>query len=74
MSIINIPIFIISLAFGLFFVYINNPKKRIVYVYPSPDNVEKIQYKDKVNNCHKFVPKVVKCPSDVSKITNYDIQ
>ena len=48
---INIPLFVISLAIGLFFVYIYQADKRTIYVYPKPDNVELIQYKDKAGTC-----------------------
>ena len=43
---IDSKIFFISLAIGLFFVYINQPPPTIIYVYPTPSNIDKIQYKD----------------------------
>ena len=58
---INIPIFILSLAIGLFFVYIWGPEIKTIYVYPTPDNVGKVQYP-------------VTCPSDASKISTVPIQ
>ena len=50
MKFISIPIFIVSLAVGLFFVYITNPEPEIIYIYPTPENVNKIQYQDKADN------------------------
>ena len=44
---IRIPVFIVSLAIGILFVYLTNPDKRKIFVYPSPDNVNNIQYKDR---------------------------
>ncbi len=68
---INIPVFIVSLAVGLFFVYIYGSDKRKIYVYPTPDNVDTIQYKDKAGTCFEFKDTKVSCPekeSDISKV------
>jgi hypothetical protein len=65
---INIPVFIISLAIGLFFVYIYQADKRVVYVYPKPDNVDYIQYKDVTGTCFKAKQEAVKCSADAIKI------
>jgi hypothetical protein len=67
---INIPVFIISLAIGLFFVYVYQADKRVVYVYPKPDNVDFIQYKDATGTCFNVKQSAVKCPADkdISKI------
>lgn len=70
---ISLPIFIISLAVGLFFVYAMGPEMKIVYVYPSPENVNEVLFKDKADNCFYFKPDEVKCP-DASKITAMPIQ
>jgi hypothetical protein len=51
---INIPVFMVSLAIGLFFVYIYNPDKRKIYIYPTPDNVDTVQYKDSTDTCFEF--------------------
>ena len=71
---INIRVFIISLAVGLFFVYILGPDTKKVYIYPSPDNIEKILFKDDANNCFKYEPEEVTCPKDESKIANVPVQ
>tara|TARA_Y100000768_G_scaffold383921_2_gene366935 strand:- start:452 stop:682 length:231 start_codon:yes stop_codon:yes gene_type:complete len=60
-SIINIPVFIVSLCLGLLFVYLSNPPPTIIYVYPTPENVDKIDYVDKANNCFKFNSQEVSC-------------
>ena len=67
---INIPVFIISLAVGLFFVYIYQAEKRVIYVYPKPDNVDYIQYKDATGTCFNIQQTATKCPADkdISKI------
>ena len=47
MKFISVPIFILSLAIGIFVVYISQPPSQIIYVYPNPDNEDKITYKIK---------------------------
>ena len=48
------PLFLISLAIGLFIVYITIPASKIIYVYPTPDNINQLQFKDYSNNCFTF--------------------
>lgn len=67
---INIPVFILSLAIGIFFVYVYQFDKRVIYVYPKPDNVDYIQYKDSAGTCFNIKQDNMKCPveSEISKI------
>ena len=44
MKFISVPVFIISLTIGLFLAYITAPNPGVIYVYPNPDNIDKIQY------------------------------
>ena len=74
MKLVNIPLFIVSLSFGLFLVYITSPRPDIIYVYPTPDNLNKIQYKDYADNCYGFKSKQVTCPSDKKLIRKYPTQ
>lgn len=74
MKFINLPIFIISLAIGIFVTYITTEPTRSIVVYPNPDNIDKILYKDKADNCFKFETEEVKCPDDNNKIRSYGIQ
>lgn len=74
MKFIHIPAFIISLAIGLFLVYITNPDPKIIVVYPTTNNVNKIQYVDKADNCFTYTPYKVKCPSDNSLIKETPVQ
>jgi hypothetical protein len=71
---ISLPVFFISLAIGLFFVYILGPSKKIIYIYPSPENIDKILFKDKADNCFSFDQVEVGCPNDQSKISTIPIQ
>jgi hypothetical protein len=71
---INFKIFLFSLAFGLFAVYMTAPSMRKIYVYPSPENINLLQYKDKSDTCFSFQQTEVKCPSDKSKIFTVPMQ
>jgi hypothetical protein len=61
-------IFIISLALGLFFVYLSNPIPTTIFVYPTPDNIDKFQYKDKVSNCFEFDSHQITCPKNSKEV------
>ena len=63
-DLISFPAFLISLVIGLFIVYVFNPTPNVIYVYPTPENIDKLQYKDYANNCYEFTSKEVKCPND----------
>ena len=71
---INFPVFLISLAIGLLFVYLTEPPHKVVYVYPTPENVGKIEYRDKADNCFEYIMNNVECPTDKSKIKTIPMQ
>ena len=74
MKFINIPAFIISLAIGIFLVYVSNPRPSVIYVYPTPDNLDQMQYKDQSGTCFGFEAHEVTCPVDKKQIREYPIQ
>jgi hypothetical protein len=63
------PLFIISLIIGFFAVYITLPDQRIVYVYPTPENVAVLQYRDKTGTCFSFQQTEIACPKNENEIT-----
>lgn len=71
---VNIPIFIISFAIGLFFVYVLGPETKIIYMYPSPSNYTKVQYKDNSDQCFNFTPMETKCPMNPFEIHTVPVQ
>jgi hypothetical protein len=71
---ISLPIFLISFAIGAFFIYILGPKMKTIYIYPSPENVNKVLFKDKADNCFYFEEEIVECPEDETLISNIPIQ
>jgi hypothetical protein len=68
-AIISFPIFIISLSIGLLFVYLSTPPPTVIYVYPTPDNIDKVEYKDKADNCYQFKSTEVSCMSQHNPVT-----
>ena len=71
---ISLPIFLASFAIGLFFVYVLGPEMKKIYVYPTPETVDKMLFKDKADNCFYFQEEVVDCPRDSSQISSIPIQ
>ena len=68
MRYISLPVFLISLAFGLFFVYVYGEDLKPIYVYPNPENINKILYQDKADNCFQLKQTIVKCSNDAEEI------
>lgn len=71
---ISLPIFISSFILGLLFVFILGPEMKTIYIYPTPENVNKILFKDKADNCFYFKEEIVECPTDESLISDAPIQ
>jgi len=71
---IDIKLFLISLSIGLFYIYISEEYKKVIVIYPTPQNVDKYQYKDKSDECFSYELNEIKCPSDSSKYKEIHIQ
>jgi hypothetical protein len=72
---INLPLLIISFILGLFYNFFSKPEVKKVYVYPTPENVDKIQYKDLLNNCFSFKYKKLNCNEvDENNLKNIPLQ
>ena len=71
---INFKVFLISLSFGLLFVYLSSPSPSIIYVYPTPENVNDIEYVDMANNCFQFESKELTCPVDMKNVKDIPVQ
>ena len=71
---ISLPIFLTSFAIGLFCVYVIGPDVKTIYVYPSPQNYMKNQYKDNAGQCFQFKPVETKCPINPFSVKTIPIQ
>jgi len=71
---LSLPIFLISFALGLFFVYILGPESKTIYIYPNPQNYMNIQYKDSVDQCFEFKPVETNCPINPLSLKTVPIQ
>lgn len=71
---ISLPVFIISLAVGILCVYLWGDDRKVVYVFPTPENVKSVQYQDYNDTCYYYDYKKVTCPKDENKISEIPIQ
>ena len=70
----NFKFLILGIIFGFFALRYSDTEKRVVRVWPTPDNIDVIQYKDNANNCFTFENIVVDCPSNPDDIHSIPIQ
>jgi hypothetical protein len=72
---IHLPTFIVSLIIGLLVVWFNmNYELRKIYVYPTPENIDVLQYKDKAGNCFSYKQIDTPCPKNESKLAKIPVQ
>jgi len=71
---ISFRVFMVSFAIGLFFVYIYGPEMKTIYIYPSPENIDKVIFKDKADNCFSFQANEVECPKNNSILSKIPLQ
>ena len=71
---INIPVFIVSFAIGVLFVYIFTNNNRTIIVYPTHENYNLLQYRDKIGNCYSIEETEVECPSDANQVSTIPAQ
>jgi hypothetical protein len=71
---ISFPIFIVSFAIGIFFVYVYGPEMKKIYVYPTPENVNKVIFKDVTDSCFSFEAYEVDCPKNDFLISQIPVQ
>ena len=71
---ISLPVFLTSFAIGLFFVYVIGPESKTIYIYPSPENYMKTQYKDNADQCFQFKPVETQCPINPFSIKSIPIK
>jgi hypothetical protein len=67
-TMMHILLFVAAFAVGCVMVYMSPVEHKTVFVYPTPSNVKKLQYKDSAGGCFGFTSKEVKCTSDAKSI------
>ena len=65
---ISLPIFLVSFAVGLFFVYIYGTDLKPIYIYPTPENMHNALFKDKAGNCFTYNSVEVDCTENAKEI------
>lgn len=68
MNLKYVGVFFISLFVGFALVYFMPIEYKTVIVNPTPDNLEKIQYVDKSENCFEFSSTKVGCTAQAKQI------
>jgi len=71
---INVPLFLVSLFIGLFFVYVTMPDTRKIYVYPTTENKDIIQYRDQAGTCFSIQETEKPCPTNESLLSKLPVQ
>jgi hypothetical protein len=71
---IDFKTFIVALSIGLFYTYITDDYKKVIVLYPTPDNIKEYQYKDKTDSCYTYDLNEVDCPDDENKYQTVKIQ
>ena len=72
-NIIKLKYFLISLSFGLLYIYLNEDYKNVIILYPNPQNVSKYTYVDKANNCFNYDLKETKCPKNKNDYVKIEV-
>lgn len=70
---IHLKTFIFSFIIGFIYVYLLDPFE-IISVYPTPNNTNKLLFKDNANNCYKFKSEIINCPTDFTIVKNIPVQ
>lgn len=72
---LHIPTFALSFLLGIVAVYMyNEGQTRKIYVYPTPENIQKLQYRDGADNCFEFRQSEVACSGPKEKRKTVPVQ
>ena len=71
---ISIKVFLIAISVGLLLNYLTIPKPKVIHVYPTADNYNKLQFKDSSGTCFGIDSKQVKCPINKELIAKIPFQ
>lgn len=72
---LHLPVFAVSLCIGIFVVYMmSQSEMRKVYVFPTPENDNIIQYQDATNTCFQVKQTPTRCPTNPKEISKIPVQ
>ena len=68
------PIPLLSgIVLGIIGILFVKPNQNVVYKYPTPENSEKVTYKDKNGVCYTYKANMVDCDKNESKLKNFPL-
>jgi hypothetical protein len=65
---LHVFLFLGAFVAGCLLVYYSPVEHRTIFVYPTPRNTKRLQYKDSVGSCFGFTAKEVKCTDNAKSI------
>ena len=65
--------FVIGVIVGIIGILVIKPEKSIVLKYPTPENAEKVLYKDKNGICYRYKATKVDCDKNESRLKSYPL-
>ena len=71
---VSVPVFLVSFAVGVFVSYILDTERKKVYVYPTPQNQDSVQYKDPTDQCFRVDMVETDCPMNPLSIKHIPMQ
>jgi hypothetical protein len=71
---INVPVFILAVIIGIVVMYVTMPDTRKIFVYPSPENIDILQYRDKTGSCFTMKQTEIPCPKNEKDIAKIPVQ
>jgi hypothetical protein len=71
---ISLSTFLISFAIGLFLIYILGDDTKTVFIYPTPETVDRVLFRDATDNCFQVESVEVDCPTNESLINRVPVQ
>jgi hypothetical protein len=71
---ISWPVFLVSFILGCAYMYGMGPLTKPVYIYPTPENVNNLLFKDGADTCFKFYTIETAEPADKNRVKDSPIQ
>jgi hypothetical protein len=74
LRLINWKVFFVSFILGIIFITYYSPDRRTIYVYPTPETVGEVQYRDAAGNCFEMQEEKTQCPANKTEIKQIPVQ